>query len=109
MASVVPVDELFETHGSGFLERMWIEKNQAIEEAEHDILPCVWIGKHYFEDDATMGYVEDCDGIFEKMSDEEYDELDPGDYQKLICGQRIWDSEPTDEEINNTPWKEKKQ
>lgn len=105
MAKIIPVEELIKTHGSGYLERIWLEKNQVIEEAEHDIEPCVWIKRHYSDGD-SYGYLDDCDGVYDKPSDEEYDELDPDDYQKLICGLRVWDSKPTDEEIKAAQWKE---
>lgn len=105
MARVIPIEELFQTHGRGYLERIWLEKSQDITEAEHDIEPCVWIGNHYYDKD-FQGFLQNCNGVCNKPSDEEYNELDPDDYQKLICGERIWDNEPTDEEIENTPWRE---
>ena len=104
MAKLVPHEELTNRHGSGYIETIWLAKEETFEYAEHDVEPVVWIAGEYYMSGGCAPV--DRTGIFFKPTDEEYDELDEGDFQKLICGDRIWDSVPTPDEMKNTPWEE---
>ena len=104
MASLIPRERLMNCHGSGYMETIWLAKEQTFDEAERDVDPVVWIDGDYYMQYGTAPI--DQTGTFKKPEDKEYDGLDEEDFQKLICGERIWDSMPTEEEMKSTPWEE---
>lgn len=109
MARLLSINDIINsTHGMGYQESLWPTAGQSWKEAESYIEECVWLhgdiytdyGRMMAEDDKSYnGYFIPTDADIE---DEANDDL-------TICvGYRIWDSEPTHEEMKSTPWKKYK-
>ena len=106
MAKVIPFEELnASTHGAGYVEDKWAKVGQKCEEAESYTRPVVWLSGVLMDEGGTwrVANIEDDYNKYHVPTKAEVDEA-MNDDGTTFCGERVWDSEPTEEEIKNTSW-----
>ena len=106
MARLITPEEMLKQHGAGYMEDLFLGENQDWKAGELYLRPCVWLDERLFDEGGTMP-IERANNEYYKPTSEELDYYrDEEEIPTIGVGSRVWDSEPTMEEMKNTPWKE---